>query len=79
MSLYQCPNCGQTDDFFIYGAIEIHQRIIVDSDGNCLDTSGGDIEWEGTNSMKCPECMFEGQVKDFPFRGRKRWFPEKSE
>jgi hypothetical protein len=53
-----CPNCVQEDRFRIAAVI------------SCLVTDGGsepvgDHEWDGDSATHCPECGFNGKLKDF--------------
>ncbi|NIM22233.1 MAG: hypothetical protein GTN64_07445 [Candidatus Latescibacteria bacterium] len=66
--MFKCPNkeCpNPTHGFRILGAMEMHDTIDVDMEGNCLDSSGGSIEWKPSDTMKCWECSHEGTVEAF--------------
>lgn len=67
---FRCPNtnCVPIDhdpSFTIYGAVETHHEITVDSDGDCIESYGGDIEWGPTTRIRCDDCNYEGTVAAF--------------
>lgn len=54
----RCPNCGQEDRFFVVGCAEFE----VTDDGS---DAVGDHEWDDGCSTRCPECGFDGELKEF--------------
>jgi hypothetical protein len=59
----RCPKCGQEDRFMIAA------KIIADvTDGGADVASpkyGNGFEWDEASYCRCPECDFEGKLKDF--------------
>ena len=53
-----CPKCGQEDRFRITALITCH----VTDDGS---EPVGDHVWDADSSTRCPECGFNGKLKDF--------------
>lgn len=53
-----CPKCGQEDRFRIAAVISC----VVTDDGS---EPVGDHEWDDESATRCPECGFDGTLKDF--------------
>jgi hypothetical protein len=53
-----CPKCGQQDRFRIAAVISC----VVTDDGS---EPVGDHEWDDESATRCPECGFDGTLKDF--------------
>ncbi len=54
---WACPNCGQFERF----VVEATSMFEVEADGT---DQCGDVEWSVTNYVRCPECEWQGTVKD---------------
>lgn len=54
----RCPKCSQEDRFKITALI----TCVVTDDGS---EPIGDHEWDGESSTHCPECGFNGTLKNF--------------
>jgi hypothetical protein len=53
-----CPKCGQVDRFRIVAFITCD----VTDDGS---EPSGDHEWDDHSATRCPECGFDGELKEF--------------
>lgn len=54
----RCPACGQEDRFKITALITC---VVTDNGSEPL----GDHEWDSESSAQCPECGFNGKLKEF--------------
>jgi DNA-directed RNA polymerase subunit RPC12/RpoP len=54
----RCPKCGQEDRFKIVALT----TCLVTDDGS---EPVGDHEWDDESATRCPECGFDGTLKDF--------------
>ena len=55
----RCPGCKQEDEVIIGMVISVS----VTDDGT--DDLAGDRTWDDDSPCACPECKFQGNVKDF--------------
>ena len=61
----RCPQCGQTDRFFIIGVAQFE----VTDDGS---EAIGDHEWDDTSATRCPNCGRSGSLRDFRIKSKRR-------
>jgi len=68
----RCPKCKQKDKLKILTL----QWVVMTDDGNnpfddCLDLCSN-IEWCNDSPASCPECKFEGIVRDFVIKNQRK-------
>ena len=58
-----CPKCGQEDRFVIAANVKVE----VTDDGADMASPmyGNGFEWDEKSYCRCPECDFEGRLKNF--------------
>jgi hypothetical protein len=58
-----CPKCGQDDRFII--AASVFAEVTDDGADVASPKFGNGFEWDDESYCRCPECEFEGKLKDF--------------
>ena len=59
----RCPKCAQEDRFMI--AAKIIAEVTDDGADVASPMYGNGFEWDDDSYCRCPECDFEGKLKDF--------------
>jgi len=54
----RCPDCGNEDHFYISALVTAH---VADNGAEAR----GDMEWDGSSAILCPQCERSGKVDDF--------------
>jgi hypothetical protein len=60
---YRCPKCHGTEDLEVAGVAYL--RCKIDQDGNVVDYTVGDIEYDGNSAAYCNNCDFDGDLREF--------------
>jgi len=61
----KCPVCGNADRFYIFAVVECEV-----TDNGVEDT--GSADWNDASKCVCPDCRYDGTVKDFRKHGKER-------
>lgn len=61
---YVCPECGRTDTLHI--AVRVMAKLYQDHEEDNFETEVyGDQEFDRDDYMRCSDCDFDGEVRDF--------------
>jgi hypothetical protein len=65
--MLKCPKCGQDGLGFTVRATMV-VLAEVESNYDCNDYKGGDMEWAKSAPMTCRGCLHSGPAKSFEIR-----------
>lgn len=64
-----CPKCGQRDEFVVQALLHVGLR---DEGTDAYSDSTkhyGDTDWGPNSFCRCPDCDYEGKVRNFTHEG----------